>query len=51
MTYGSLIATVQADGSIKFEFKTVTEADVPAPIVTKYTKDFVHYCFAENGDK
>lgn len=51
MTYGSLIGTVQADGSIKFEFKTVNESDVPAPIVAKYTKDFVHFCFAENGDK
>jgi hypothetical protein len=50
-TYGSMLATVGADGSISFEFKTVNETDIPAAVVSKYSKDFVHYCFAENGDK
>jgi len=50
-TYGSLLATVGTDGSISFEFKPVNETDVPAAVVSKYTKDFVHYCFAENGEK
>jgi hypothetical protein len=51
MVYGSLIGTVAADGSITFEFKQVTETEVPASVVTAYGKDFVHYCFAENGEK
>lgn len=51
MVYGSLIGTVQPDGSIRFEFKQVNETDVPAAVVTKYGKEFVHYCFAENGEK
>lgn len=51
MVYGSLIGTVAPDGSITFAFKQVNEPEVPAAVVTKYGKDFVHYCFAENGDK
>ena len=51
MVYGSLIGTVAADGSITFEFKQVNEPEVPDAVVTKYGKDFVHYCFAENGDR
>jgi hypothetical protein len=50
-TYGSLIATVQKDGTIQLVFKEVQEADVPAPVVTRYGKEFVHFCFAENRDK
>jgi hypothetical protein len=51
MVYGSLIGTVGPDGAVSFEFKTVEENDVPASVVTNYGKDFVHYCFAENGEK
>jgi hypothetical protein len=51
MVYGSLIATVQPDGAIQFDFKQVNEADVPASVITTYGKEFVHFCFAENGDK
>ncbi len=51
MVYGSLIATVEPDGAIDFEFTQVNEPDVPADVVTKFGKEFVHYCFAENGDR
>lgn len=51
MVYGSLLATVQPDGTITFAFRQVNEADVPEAVVTKYGRDFVHYCFAENGEK
>ena len=51
MVYGSLLGTVQPDGSIQFDFKQVNEPDVPASVVATYGKEFVHYCFAENGDK
>ena len=47
-TYGSLIGTVSADGTIQFEFNAVNEPDVPAAVVSRYGQEFVHYCFAEN---
>jgi len=46
--YGYLQGTVQADGSVTFEFQPVTEADVPASVVGRYKTEFVHWCFAEN---
>ena len=48
MVYGSLIATVQPDGAIQFDFKRVNEPDVPPSVVTTYGKEFVHWCFANN---
>lgn len=48
--YGSLLATVQPDGTIQFDFQQVNEADVPAAVVERYTSEFVHYCFAENSE-
>jgi hypothetical protein len=50
-TYGSLIASVQTDGTIQFVFKEVNEPDVPAAVVTLYGQEFVRFCFAENRDK
>lgn len=47
---GSLLATVQPDGTIQFDFQQVDEADVPAEVVERYTSEFVHYCFAENSE-
>jgi hypothetical protein len=46
--YGYLLGTVEADGSVKFEFQRIVESDVPAPVVTRYKSEFVHWCFAEN---
>jgi hypothetical protein len=45
-----LLGTVQRNGEINFEFVRVDEKDVPEPVVTRYGKDFVHWCFAENTD-
>jgi hypothetical protein len=47
--YGSLLATVQPNGEIKFEFQKEEESDVPATVTARYGKDFVHWCFAENS--
>jgi hypothetical protein len=47
--YGSLLATVQPNGEIDFEFQKEEEADVPATVTARYGKDFVHWCFAENS--
>ena len=46
--YGSLLATVQPSGEIKFEFEKLEETDIPASVTSKYGRDFVHWCFAEN---
>jgi hypothetical protein len=46
--YGSLLGTVQPGGGIRFEFRKVAETDIPAPVVSRYGHDFVHWCFAEN---
>jgi hypothetical protein len=47
--YGSLLATVQPNGEINFEFQKEEESDVPASVTARYGKDFVHWCFAENS--
>jgi hypothetical protein len=47
-TYGSLLGTVQPTGEINFEFQPLNETDVPEPVTTRYGKDFVHWCFAQN---
>jgi Calcineurin-like phosphoesterase len=46
--YGALLGTVQPDGEINFEFQKLEEKDVPEPVVTRYGREFVHWCFAEN---
>jgi hypothetical protein len=46
--YGSVLATVQPNGEISFEFEKLEETDIPASVTSRYGKDFVHWCFAEN---
>jgi hypothetical protein len=48
--YGYLLGTVRPDGSVTFDFQRIAETDVPAPVVTRYTSEFVHWCFAENRE-
>jgi len=45
---GSLLGTVQPNGEINFEFEQLLEKDVPASVTSRYGKEFVHWCFAEN---
>jgi hypothetical protein len=47
--YGSLLATVQPGGEINFEFEKLAETDIPEAVTSRYGKDFVHWCFAENS--
>jgi hypothetical protein len=49
--YGSLLGTVQPNGEINFEFQKLEEKNIPEPVVSRYGKDFVHWCFAENIGK
>ena len=46
--YGYLLATVAPDGSISFEFKQVTEPDVPESVVTEFSRQQVDWCFSQN---
>src|SRR5207245_5941615 len=50
--YGYLLATVNPagdpPGTIKFKFEELKENDIPADVVQRFTKPFVHECFAGN---
>jgi hypothetical protein len=48
--YGFLLATVHDNGSIRFDFQRLSESEVPADITSRYTPEFVHWCFAENSE-
>ncbi len=48
--YGYLEGTVSPAGDVQFAFRQVQEGDVPAPVVDRYGRSFVHWCFAENSD-
>jgi hypothetical protein len=47
-TYGSVVATVQPNGEINFEFVKIAEGDIPAAVTSRYGKDFVNWCFTQN---
>ena len=47
---GYLLGTVAADGSIQFAFQEVDAKAVPASVTASYGKQFVEWCFRENGD-
>src|SRR5712692_11717268 len=46
--YGYLLATVSADGAVKFEFKKLSTDDVPQSVKDRFTPDFVNQCFSGN---
>jgi len=46
--YGYLLATVSPDHTIDFKFHEVAETAIPAAVVTRFSADFVHQCFAAN---
>src|SRR5258706_1498137 len=48
--YGYLLGTVDANGTIAFDFNEVTRADVPDEVVTRVGKETVDWCFAQNRD-
>ena len=49
--YGYLLATVDPtkDEPIQFEFRQLTEGDVPSDVVDKYSKELVHDCWVNNA--
>lgn len=52
--YGYLLATVnpagEEPGTIRFEFRELKEDSVPGDVVTKFSRPFVHECFAGNSE-
>jgi hypothetical protein len=49
--YGYVLGTGDASGAVRFEYREVHESDVPADVAARYAPGFVHWCFAENGDR
>ncbi len=47
--YGYLLGTVNPNGEIRFDFQRLNESDIPAAVKSRYTPEFVHWCFAENS--
>jgi len=48
--YGYLLGTVAPDATVAFEFKRVTQADVPAYVSERFTPEFVRWCFEKNSE-
>jgi hypothetical protein len=46
--YGYLLVTVNADRTIDFRFHKLEEKDIPAEVVSRFSRDFVHQCFTGN---
>ena len=46
--YGYLIGDVASDGKIQFQFRPISETDVPAETKQAFTPDFVGQCFTGN---
>jgi hypothetical protein len=49
-TYGYLLATVHPSGEIDFEYREMTEDDVPRQVLEGFGKPFVDFCFLANRD-
>jgi hypothetical protein len=47
---GYLLATVNPDGEIQFEFEELTKADLPKEVLDRYGRKFVDFCFLANRD-
>jgi Calcineurin-like phosphoesterase len=48
--YGFLTGSVNSGGEIGFAFTKLDERDVPSSVVTRYTPQFVDWCFEENSN-
>jgi hypothetical protein len=47
--YGYLLATVLADGSVRFEFREIKESDVTESTRKEYKQELIHSCFVGNS--
>ena len=49
LQYGYMLATVAADGTIAFEFKPVSQDDIPAAVKKRYPEDLIPWCWENNS--
>ena len=49
--YGYLIGEVHPDGTVRFQFKQLVDADVPVETRQKYTDNLVRSCFSLNSSR
>lgn len=47
--YGYLLGTVQPNGEIRFAFHKLNKSDIPAPVASRFTSQFVDWCFGKNS--
>lgn len=48
-TYGYLLGTVAADGTIAFTFEPLSVSDVPSAVKQRFPADFIPWCFERNS--
>jgi len=48
--YGFLLATVDRDGRIQFEFQQIQRSDVPQSVRRRYPSSLIRWCFAHNSE-
>jgi Calcineurin-like phosphoesterase len=48
--YGYLVATVEGDGRIEFDFQQVLKSDVPKTVRQLYPASLISWCFAHNSE-
>ncbi|HKD85958.1 MAG TPA: metallophosphoesterase [Terriglobales bacterium] len=46
--YGYLLATVEPDGTVTFQFKDIKESDVAPSVVNEFSRELVNWCFQQN---
>jgi hypothetical protein len=46
--YGYLLASVNSDGTIGFEYRKLSEDAIPQDVIQRYSSAFVHECFEGN---
>jgi len=51
MVYGYILGTADPSGATQFDYREVHESDVPQSVRARYIPEFIHWCFAENGDR
>ncbi len=47
--YGYLVGTVHQNGTIAFSFQEITEKNIPASVLDRYSLEFIHECFEKNS--
>jgi len=49
LQYGYMVGTVSSGGKIDFEFKPVSQDDIPAAVKKRYPEDLIPWCWEKNS--